>query len=85
MNVPTRRLAAVFLCCSLAAGCRPNENGADDAAPASHTRLIHEAAGSADKTYRVIEGANHYYKEQPDKLAEAVTACGAWLEERNFT
>ena len=60
------------------------ENSADDAAPASHTRLIHEAAGSADKTYRVIEGANHYYKDQPDKLAEAVAACGEWLEARDL-
>ena len=61
------------------------ENGADDAAPASHTRAIHAAAGSADKTYRVIEGANHYYKDQPDKLAEAVAVCGTWLEERKFS
>ena len=60
------------------------ENGADDAAPASHTRLIHEAAASADKTYRVIEGATHYYLGQPEKLAEAVSVCAGWLEERGF-
>jgi len=60
------------------------ENGADDAAPASHTRLIHEAAASADKTYRVIEGATHYYLGQPEQLAEAVSICAGWLEERGF-
>ena len=59
-------------------------NGADDAAPASHTRLIHEAAASADKTSITIAGANHYYKEQPELMAEAVAACGAWLEERDL-
>ena len=59
-------------------------NSADDAAPASHTRLIHQAAASADKTSITIQGANHYYKDQPELMAEAVTVCGAWLEERGL-
>ncbi len=59
-------------------------NSADDAAPASHTRLIHQAAASADKTSITIQSANHYYKDQPELMAEAVTACGAWLEERGL-
>jgi dienelactone hydrolase len=59
-------------------------NSADDAAPANHTTLIHQSAASADKTSITIKGANHYYKDQPELMTEAVAACGAWLEERNL-
>jgi pimeloyl-ACP methyl ester carboxylesterase len=59
-------------------------NSADDAAPASHTRVIHDAAASADKTGKTIMGANHYYKDQPEKMSEAVAVCAVWLEERGF-
>ncbi len=43
-----------------------------------------DALGSQNKTEVVIEGANHYYFGQPDKLAEAVAACSRWLAEKDF-
>ena len=60
------------------------ENGADDACPASHARIIFENAGSSDKEMEVIQGAGHYYKDQPDKLQEAVTAITNWLAQRGL-
>ena len=60
------------------------ENGADDAVPQPHTGLIYRAAGSADKTMLVIEGASHYYAGQPRQLAEAVRVCRDWLAARGF-
>jgi hypothetical protein len=32
----------------------------------------------------VIKGANHYYFGQPEKLAEAVSACSRWLAAEGF-
>ena len=32
----------------------------------------------------VIQGAGHYYKDQPDKLREAVAAITSWLAQRGF-
>jgi pimeloyl-ACP methyl ester carboxylesterase len=58
------------------------ENSADDAVPQPHPRMIHAAAASCDKTMRVIEGATHYYKDQPQALQEAVDACLGWMRER---
>ena len=55
------------------------ENSADDAAPASHTRLIHESAASKDKEMHVIKGATHYYLGQPELLAQAVDTVTDWL------
>jgi alpha/beta superfamily hydrolase len=43
-----------------------------------------QALGSQDKTEVVIEGANHYYFGQPEKLAEAVAACASWLKAKGF-
>lgn len=60
------------------------ECGADDAAPQPHTRLIHDAVGSRDKTMRVIEGANHYFVGQPDHLAAAATIVSDWISRRGF-
>lgn len=60
------------------------ENSADDAVPQPHAGQVHRAAGSRDKTYKVIEGANHYYSGQPDHLAAAVSICVDWLRERNW-
>jgi|TARA_B100001964_G_C13973081_1_gene482803 hypothetical protein len=31
---------------------------------------------------QVIEGATHYYKEQPDKLVEAVACVTDWVHEK---
>ncbi|MDE0059157.1 MAG: hypothetical protein OXI22_13360 [Defluviicoccus sp.] len=60
------------------------ENSADDAVPQPHTRAIFEAAGTADKEHRVIEGATHYYLDQPEQMAEAIGLTLGWLRERNL-
>jgi pimeloyl-ACP methyl ester carboxylesterase len=55
------------------------ENSADDAVPQPHARIIHDAAASRDKTFRVIEGATHYYQGQPELLKQAVETCLDWM------
>jgi pimeloyl-ACP methyl ester carboxylesterase len=60
------------------------ECGADDAVPQSHTRRIHACMASADKSMVVIEGANHYFAGQPDKLVAAATAVRTWLRDRGL-
>jgi len=60
------------------------ENSADDAVPQPHARLLFEAAGTQDKTFRVIKGANHYYAGQPELLAEATDLIFGWLAERGI-
>ena len=59
-------------------------NSCDDAVTPEDSRAMRQALGSQDKTEVVIEGANHYYFGQPEKLAEAVAACGSWLEAKGF-
>lgn len=60
------------------------EHGADDAVPQPHTRRIHQAAGSSDKTMEVIRGATHYFRDQPQHLQQAVDLCLGWLEARSL-
>jgi dienelactone hydrolase len=55
------------------------ENGADDATPPSHTQLIFKSSASSDKIMRQIKGANHYYKDQPEQLKEAVNIVTSWV------
>ena len=55
------------------------ENSADDAVPQPHARIIHDAAGSRDKTMRVIKGATHYYQGQPELLKQAADICLGWM------
>ena len=59
-------------------------NTADDACTPSHTNTIYEAIASADKSMELIQGATHYYFNQPDKLTEAVGVVDAWLKQRDF-
>lgn len=61
------------------------ENGADDAVPQPHTHRLFEAAATDDKTFRLIEGATHYYAGQPELLAEATDLIFDWLAERGIT
>lgn len=61
------------------------ECGADDAVPQPHTRLIYERVGSRDKTMHVIDGANHYFVNQPDHLDQAARLVNDWLAQRNLT
>jgi dienelactone hydrolase len=60
------------------------ENSADDAVPQPHTPMLFEAAGSTDKTMRVIQGANHYYLGQPELLSEATQLTRSWLTGRDL-
>jgi pimeloyl-ACP methyl ester carboxylesterase len=60
------------------------ENSADDAVPQPHVRMIHDAAASRDKTFRVVKGATHYYQGQPELLREAVQLCVGWLRQQNL-
>jgi pimeloyl-ACP methyl ester carboxylesterase len=60
------------------------ENSADDGAPQPHVGMVFNAAGAADKTMRVIKGANHYYAGQPELLAQANMLIREWLGTRNL-
>lgn len=60
------------------------ECGADDAVPQPHTEAIYDAVGSMDKSFQLINGANHYFVGQPDHLAAAVGQISRWLVERRF-
>ncbi len=60
------------------------ENSADDAVPQPHARIIHDAAGSRDKTFHVIKGATHYYQGQPELLKQAVELCVGWMAKQNL-
>lgn len=60
------------------------ENSADDAVPQPHARIIHDAAASRDKTFRVIKGATHYYQGQPELLKQAVDLCVGWMDKQHL-
>ena len=60
------------------------ENSADDAVPQPHCRRIFDAAGGADKTFRLIKGATHYYAAQPELLHDVTRLTQAWLAERGL-
>ncbi|HVJ11096.1 MAG TPA: alpha/beta hydrolase [Burkholderiales bacterium] len=60
------------------------ENSADDAVPQPHARIIHDAAGSRDKTFRVIKGATHYYQGQPELLRQAGELCVGWMDQQRL-
>jgi len=60
------------------------ENGADDAVPVSHPACVFEAARMPDKTFVRIEGATHYYKDQPDHERKAVDEIENWLVARGL-
>lgn len=56
------------------------ENSADDAVPQPHVRRVFDAC-PADKRFELIEGANHYYTEQPEHLADVVSRTVRWLRD----
>ena len=59
-------------------------NSADEACPACDLPEIFAAAGSADKTMHVIQGARHYYQGQPDLLAGATRLTLDWMRSRKL-
>ena len=60
------------------------ENGADDAVPPSHIKAVLDAARMADKTYLRIDGADHYYRGQPEQVQRAVAGVCDWLGKRGL-
>lgn len=40
--------------------------------------------GCADKEFKVIKGATHYYQGQPELLQEAVDTVIDWMRKHNF-
>ena len=60
------------------------ENSADDAVPQPHARRVFDAAVSKDKTYKLIDGATHYYVGQPEKLNQVTVMTLDWLAERGL-
>lgn len=60
------------------------ECGADDAVPQPHTSAIFNVVASKDKTFRCVDGANHYFVNQPSQLGEAGNIVSQWLRDRDF-
>jgi pimeloyl-ACP methyl ester carboxylesterase len=55
------------------------ENLADDAVPATHNPAIHAALATPDKEYVKLEGATHYYVDQPELLARCISTIKDWV------
>ena len=60
------------------------ENQADDAVPASHNPTIHAALATPDKEYVRIEGATHYYQNQPRQLRQCIDAVVDWSRRKRL-
>ncbi|MGV3572463.1 MAG: alpha/beta hydrolase family protein [Ramlibacter sp.] len=60
------------------------EHTADDAVPQPDMGLMHAAAGSTDKQFHRLAGANHYFKGQPAHLQQAVALIGGWAAQRGW-
>jgi pimeloyl-ACP methyl ester carboxylesterase len=60
------------------------ENQADDAVPASHNPAIHAALATPDKEYVRINGATHYYRNQPAQLQQCIDAVTDWSRRRGL-
>ena len=59
-------------------------NEADDAVPATHNPAIRAALATNDKEYFEIIGATHYYANQPQQLAECITAVTEWSRRKGL-
>jgi len=59
-------------------------NTADLACTPSHADRLLQALASADKQIHQVKGADHYYVERPDLLAEAVDVVTGWLAARGL-
>ena len=60
------------------------ENEADDGVPSTHTPTIFNTLGTSDKELVRIDGANHYYVGQPEKLKECLSHIVAWCQRRKL-
>lgn len=59
-------------------------NEADDAVPASHNPTVRQALATQDKEYVVIEGATHYYLDQPAHLQRALDVVTDWSRRKGL-
>lgn len=60
------------------------ENTADDAVPATHNPTVYALLGTDDKEYVRINGATHYYLDQPEHLAQCLTTVQDWCARKGF-
>jgi pimeloyl-ACP methyl ester carboxylesterase len=60
------------------------ENQADDAVPASHNPAIRAALATPDKEYVRIEGASHYYRNQPQQLRQCIDVVLDWSRRKGL-
>jgi pimeloyl-ACP methyl ester carboxylesterase len=60
------------------------ENQADDAVPASHNPTIRAALAAPDKEYVRIDGATHYYRNQPAQLRQCLDAVVDWSRRKGL-
>ncbi len=60
------------------------ENDADEAVPATHNPAIHRALATADKQFVSLEGATHYYLNQPELLERCINTVLDWSAHRGF-
>ncbi len=60
------------------------ENLADDAVPAAHNPTIRSALATSDKEYVGIEGATHYYQNQPAQLHQCISAVLDWSRRKGL-
>lgn len=61
------------------------ENSADDGAPASHPKMVYDAAPQTDRQMHIIKGATHYYKGQPELLKQCIDLAVGWLNSKHLT
>ena len=59
-------------------------NQADDAVPATHNPTIRAALATADKEWLEIEGATHYYSNQPAQLKICIDAVTGWSRRKGL-
>jgi pimeloyl-ACP methyl ester carboxylesterase len=60
------------------------ENQADDAVPASHNPTIRAALAAPDKEYVRIDGATHYYRNQPAQMRQCLDAVVDWSRRKGL-
>jgi alpha-beta hydrolase superfamily lysophospholipase len=59
-------------------------NSDDDACTPDQAQSLFAAVSHPDKELHVVEGANHYYFGQGDKVGEAVALCQDWMRRHGF-
>ena len=59
-------------------------NSADDGCPPSHGKALYDAISHNDRELVTIQGANHYYFNQPDKAREGAEVCFNWMQRHRF-